>query len=133
MALEDAKENETPREAFLRGRLLGLNDLVEVLKDSLDKSGGENEAVVKDIVEHVTNEIEDLLSELKETANKHEAKKIEAIEEKHEELKQGLKEESRKKAEVKDEGKTEGEKEEKEKDGKTKEKENEKGDVKEES
>ncbi|HIH20064.1 TPA: hypothetical protein HA244_02240 [Candidatus Micrarchaeota archaeon] len=81
-------DGESTREAYLRGRLLGLNDLIKVLREAMEKTG-EN-ALSKSIVEHVSSEVEDLLREFKANAPKHEAEALEKIGEKHEELKKSI-------------------------------------------
>ena len=86
----DLYEDEA-REAYLKGRLLGLNDLIQVLKEALSKSSGEN-AISRTIVEHISNEVEDLLTELKATLPDKELKKIEKIEQKHEEFREAIEE-----------------------------------------
>src|SRR3989338_535379 len=83
-------ESESTREAYLRGRLLGLNDLIEVLSETLEK-GGEN-SLSKNIVAHISGEVEDLLREFKVNAPKHEAQALEKIGEKHEDLKKSIEE-----------------------------------------
>jgi len=70
------------REAYLRGRLVGLKELIRVLEDALSKGGGE--AIAKSIAEHISSELEEIIGELKETARESELKEIE---EKHEEFK----------------------------------------------
>lgn len=66
----------------MRGRLEGLNELIRVLRESL--ASGQVNALSTSLVEHVSSELEELVSELKGTLPKQEIKKIE---EKHEELK----------------------------------------------
>lgn len=76
---------EDSKEAYLRGRLLGLNDLVQVLKEATAKGGSEN-AISKSILEHISNEVEDILAELKATVPEHQMRKIDEAEEKHDEF-----------------------------------------------
>ncbi len=74
-------DKESAKEAYLRGRLLGLNELIRVLKETLSSGEGE---LSKSIVEHVSNEMEEIIDELRGVAPKADIRKIE---EKHEELK----------------------------------------------
>ncbi|PIO05848.1 hypothetical protein COT29_03910 [Candidatus Micrarchaeota archaeon CG08_land_8_20_14_0_20_59_11] len=60
-------EDATPREAYIRGRLEGLNELISILKDAVtgDKPVEPN-TVVKTIVLHISNEMEEIVGEMKE-------------------------------------------------------------------
>ncbi len=74
-------DSENAREAYLRGRLEGLNELISVLKESLDS--GDNNALSKSLAGHIASELGGLIDELRGNAPRVEIKKIEA---KHEEL-----------------------------------------------
>ncbi|MBS3069917.1 hypothetical protein J4220_00225 [Candidatus Micrarchaeota archaeon] len=89
-------EDAAAREAYLRGRLEGLKQLVGVLDEALDQGGGE--AIEKKLVSHVSAEIEELISELKEGMPE---RKMREFEEKHEELKQVAEEQPLSKTHVK--------------------------------
>lgn len=56
----------SPTEAYLEGRLLGLSELIDILRDSLE-SGGEpaSSAVIKSIVLHISNEMDSIIVEMK--------------------------------------------------------------------
>ena len=62
-------EKLTPQEAYVEGRLMGLSELVSILKDSMESSeGGAGEAsgaVFKSIVLHISNEMDSIIGELK--------------------------------------------------------------------
>ena len=60
-------DDSTPREAYIRGRLEGLNELIGILKDavSTDKPIEPN-TVVKTIVLHISNEMDEIVSQMKE-------------------------------------------------------------------
>lgn len=66
-------EKLTPQEAYVEGRLMGLSELVSILKDSMESSeseasgaGGATSAVFKSIVLHISNEMDSIISELKD-------------------------------------------------------------------
>ncbi|HLD63257.1 MAG TPA: hypothetical protein VI875_05325 [Candidatus Norongarragalinales archaeon] len=88
--------DETAREAYLRGRLEGLNELLAVLKEAISQGG--NEALEKSLVEHVSSELEGMISELKGVVPQG---KMLEFEQKHEELKQAAEEQPLGKAHVK--------------------------------
>ncbi len=61
-------EKLTPQEAYVEGRLMGLSELVSILKDSMESSEGEagaSSAVFKSIVLHISNEMDSIIGELK--------------------------------------------------------------------
>lgn len=58
----------TPQEAYVEGRLMGLSELVSILKDSVDSEGGTSgasNAVFKSIVLHISSEMDSIIGELK--------------------------------------------------------------------
>ncbi|MCX6767727.1 MAG: hypothetical protein NTY90_03295 [Candidatus Micrarchaeota archaeon] len=57
-------EDESSHEAYLRGRLLGLNELVIILKDAMET--GETGAIVRSIVDHISAEMDSIIDDLKE-------------------------------------------------------------------
>lgn len=59
-----ASEPQTAREAYLEGRLIGLAELVSILKETMGSGETDVEAIVRSIVEHVNNEMMALLSEM---------------------------------------------------------------------
>ncbi|NUN11452.1 hypothetical protein HUU53_02305 [Candidatus Micrarchaeota archaeon] len=75
------------KEAYLQGRLLGLNELIKVLKESINEEGS-NHGVIQSIVGHISNEMSDILGDLGEVKEN----KLEEIKEKHAEVKQQVKE-----------------------------------------
>jgi hypothetical protein len=59
-------EKLTPQEAYIEGRLMGLSELVSILKDSMESpEGGAPSAVFKSIVLHISNEMDSIIGELK--------------------------------------------------------------------
>ncbi len=56
-------EEETSHEAYLKGRLLGLNELIMILKDAMES--GETGTIVRSIVEHISSEMQSIIEELK--------------------------------------------------------------------
>ncbi len=58
-------EDQSAHEAYLEGRLIGLNELILILKDTME-SGGDTSGVVKSIVDHISNEMAAILEEMKE-------------------------------------------------------------------
>ena len=61
-----SSDDQNLRQAYLEGRLLGLSQLVSILKDAL---GTEEEQgsplLVKSIVSHISTEMDEIISELK--------------------------------------------------------------------
>ena len=64
-------EKMTPNEAYLEGRLLGLSELIGILKDSLEGEGAAKSPVIKSIVLHISNEMDSIISELKVKHGEH--------------------------------------------------------------
>ncbi|MEM0475907.1 MAG: hypothetical protein QW343_03880 [Candidatus Norongarragalinales archaeon] len=59
-------EKLTPQEAYIEGRLMGLSELISILKDSMESPEGEaSNAIFKSIVLHISNEMDSIISELK--------------------------------------------------------------------
>ncbi|MEM4254816.1 MAG: hypothetical protein QXR53_00605 [Candidatus Norongarragalinales archaeon] len=80
-------EDETARDAYLRGRLEGLNELIGVLKEAL--SGGEVGALEKSMVEHISGELEEIIDELEGSVPERQLRKVS---EQHEEFKKAAEE-----------------------------------------
>lgn len=57
-------DDETSHEAYLKGRLLGLNELIKILKDAMES--GESGGITKSIVEHIASEMDSIIDEMKE-------------------------------------------------------------------
>lgn len=65
-------EDQTPREAYLEGRLLGLNQLISILKDSMAKEGGAQPSdIEKTMVTHISSEMNSIITEMKEHHGEH--------------------------------------------------------------
>jgi|YelNatPaOPRAMG01_1025707.scaffolds.fasta_scaffold03556_17 hypothetical protein len=60
-----------PQEAYLEGRLLGLNELISILKDAMQSDKVDQSILVKSIVLHISNEMNSILNELKEEHGEH--------------------------------------------------------------
>ena len=62
------------KSAYLEGRLKGLNELVGLLKDSMENTDALSSATInKTIVRHIAAEVESILSDLKEDHGDHPA------------------------------------------------------------
>jgi hypothetical protein len=61
-----AAEVQTAREAYIEGRLIGLAELVSILKETMESGETDVEAIIRSIVEHVNNEMSALLIEMAE-------------------------------------------------------------------
>ncbi len=59
------------QEAYLEGRLLGLNELISILKDAMQSDKIDQSILVKSIVLHISNEMSSILNELKEEHGEH--------------------------------------------------------------
>ncbi|MCL5011682.1 MAG: hypothetical protein M1594_02185 [Candidatus Marsarchaeota archaeon] len=59
------------QEAYLEGRLLGLNELISILKDAMQSDKVDQSILVKSIVLHISNEMSSILNELKEEHGEH--------------------------------------------------------------
>ena len=55
----------TPQDAYLEGRLIGLNELVGILSDAMKDEGASQGVLVKSIVTHISNEMTAILNEMK--------------------------------------------------------------------
>lgn len=64
-------EEMNPQEAYLEGRLLGLNELISILKDAMQSDKVDQSILVKSIVTHISNEMNSILDELKEEHGEH--------------------------------------------------------------
>lgn len=65
-------EDQTPREAYLEGRLLGLNQLISILKDAMAKEGGAQPTdIEKTMVVHISSEMNSIIAEMKEYHGEH--------------------------------------------------------------
>ncbi len=72
----------TPKEAYIEGRLMGLNELISILKDSMDESEKiDSSTIVKSIVHHISTEMGDILDEVH---GSHPARSMAPLVEKHE-------------------------------------------------
>lgn len=66
------EEEHTKHEAYLEGRLLGLNQLVSILRDAMSsKHGADAEDIVKSIVMHISDETENIIDEFREVHGEH--------------------------------------------------------------
>lgn len=60
-------EERSATEAYLEGRLIGLNQLVSILKESLQDEESSPATTIKSIVEHISDEMQSILDEMSET------------------------------------------------------------------
>jgi len=60
-----AEEDLALKEAYLEGRLLGLNELIGILKDSMDEEGASKSAIFKSLILHISNEMDSILTDMK--------------------------------------------------------------------
>ncbi|MBI2445385.1 hypothetical protein HYV43_03290 [Candidatus Micrarchaeota archaeon] len=56
--------SKTPKEAYVEGRLVGLNELVSLLKDALDEQGDHRDGITKSIVQHIYSETNSILDDV---------------------------------------------------------------------
>jgi len=54
------------REAYLEGRLMGLNELITILKDAVESPEPASAEIVRSITEHISNEMNEIVGELRE-------------------------------------------------------------------
>lgn len=54
------------REGYLEGRLKGLNELIVILKDAVESPEPASNEIVRSIIEHISNEMNEIVSELSE-------------------------------------------------------------------
>ena len=52
------------REAYVEGRLKGLNELVMILKDAVESPEPASNEIVRSIIEHISNEMTEIVDEL---------------------------------------------------------------------
>jgi hypothetical protein len=75
----------SPEEAYLQGRLLGLSELIKVLKDAVeDEQEVKANSLAKSVIQHISCEMESILAELKSL---HGEERFKDFEEMHEDLK----------------------------------------------
>lgn len=66
------------KSAYLEGRLLGLNELIKILKELVEREPQpESASIVRTIVEHISGEMDSIMSTLKEELPQKEAARIE--------------------------------------------------------
>lgn len=58
-------EERTPKEAYLYGRLLGLNELVGILKDSMESEENSSAQIVHSVVAHIADEMDSIIDDMK--------------------------------------------------------------------
>jgi hypothetical protein len=58
-------EERTPKEAYLYGRLLGLNELVGILKDSMESEDNNSAQIVHSVVAHIADEMDSIIDDMK--------------------------------------------------------------------
>jgi hypothetical protein len=67
-----ADEDHTKHEAYLEGRLQGLNQLVSILRDAIeDNPAAESAEIVRSIVTHISSEMQSILVAMKEMHGEH--------------------------------------------------------------
>ncbi|VVB71062.1 Uncharacterised protein [uncultured archaeon] len=57
-------EERTANEAYLEGRLIGLNQLITILKENIEEEESSPAATIKSIVEHISNEMDSIIAEM---------------------------------------------------------------------
>lgn len=86
-------DTRTPQEAYIEGRLNGLNELIGILQDAIQANNTmETSVLVKSIVEHIAAETDSILTEMqKRHGEEHpvlkKAERIQQIMEKAAEMK----------------------------------------------
>ena len=76
--------SKTPKEAYIEGRLMGLNELISILKDSMEETQKlDSSVIVKSIVNHISGEMGEILDEVH---GSHPAKAMALLIDKHEEV-----------------------------------------------
>ncbi|MBI5036932.1 hypothetical protein HZC09_06355 [Candidatus Micrarchaeota archaeon] len=77
--------SKTPKEAYIEGRLMGLNELISILKDSMESGEKiDSSLMVKSVVQHISGEMESILDDVH---GSHPPEKLAQIMEKHEQAK----------------------------------------------
>jgi len=56
--------SKTPKEAYVEGRLLGLSELVSLLKEAMEEDEDHAVAITKSIVQHISNETNSILDDV---------------------------------------------------------------------
>ncbi len=56
--------SKTPKEAYVEGRLLGLSELVSLLKEAMEEDQDHAVAITKSIVQHISNETNSILDDV---------------------------------------------------------------------
>lgn len=62
---------EGEREAYIQGRIMGLRDLVSLLKKEMEGGSEEDKRMVKVLVMHISEQLDSLIGELKEVHGEH--------------------------------------------------------------
>jgi hypothetical protein len=71
---------------YVIGRLQGLNELVKILKDLVDKKGSQNSDIIAVVTDHVSEQLDSILNEFDTLDVEPEHKeKLNALKEKHSE------------------------------------------------
>jgi hypothetical protein len=65
-------DDAASRSAYIEGRLKGLNELVGILKDSMDSADAlSSMAINRTIVSHISREVESIIADLEERHGEH--------------------------------------------------------------
>lgn len=78
-------KSTTPKEAYIEGRLMGLNQLVGILKEAVKTENADHAVITQSIVEHIAHETKSIVQDVHGTLPEEHA---EQITQKHEELQQ---------------------------------------------
>ena len=71
---------------YVIGRLQGLNELVKILKDLVDKKGNQNPDIIATVTDHVSEQLNSILSDLDNLdVEPQHMEKLQQIKEKHSE------------------------------------------------
>lgn len=77
--------SKTPKEAYIEGRLMGLNELISILKDSMESGEKvDSSLMVKSVVQHISGEMEAILDDVH---GSHPQERMAPIMEQHAEVK----------------------------------------------
>ncbi len=67
-------DEDVSKSAYIEGRLKGLNELVGILKESMDSADAlSSTAINKTIVNHIAREVDSIVSDLAESHGEHPA------------------------------------------------------------
>ncbi|MBI4360303.1 hypothetical protein HY572_00855 [Candidatus Micrarchaeota archaeon] len=69
-------KSTTPKEAYIEGRLMGLNELVAVLKDAVKDQKADHADITKSIVEHIARETHSIVQDVHGELSEEHADKI---------------------------------------------------------